>query len=70
MTEDHALADGLGARIEGRSRVGAGWDDYFRMVADYTITLGEAFSDGSVVVILGTAPQVQVCYCRKNDNLS
>jgi ketosteroid isomerase-like protein len=54
MTEDHVLTDGLGARIEGRSRVTEG-KGYFRMVPDYTITVAEVFEQDPVVVMLGTA---------------
>ena len=57
MTDDHVLIDGLGARIEGRSRVTEGWKSYFRMVPDYTITVEEVFEKdvNALVVMLGTA---------------
>jgi len=55
MTEDHAFVDGLGARIEGRQRVKAAFEAYFRMVPDYMIAIDETFSEGSVVVMLGSA---------------
>lgn len=32
-----------------------GWEGYFRMVPDYTITVDETFVQGSVVVMLGAA---------------
>ena len=54
MTDDHVLIDGLGARIEGCSRVTEGWKSYFGMVPDYTITVEEAFERDAVVVMLGT----------------
>ncbi|HEY7335507.1 MAG TPA: nuclear transport factor 2 family protein [Bryobacteraceae bacterium] len=52
MTGDHAFVDGLGVRLEGRERVKAAFDAYFRMVPDYTITVEETFSEGPVTVIL------------------
>lgn len=55
MTEDHAFVDGLGARIEGRQRVRAAFEAYFRMVPDYTIAIDETFSEGSIVVLVGSA---------------
>jgi ketosteroid isomerase-like protein len=55
MTEDHVFVDGLGARIEGRQRVKAAFDAYFRMVPDYTISIEETFRQGSVVLMLGSA---------------
>jgi hypothetical protein len=32
-----------------------GWAAYFRMVPDYTVTVDETFSEGSIVVLLGWA---------------
>jgi uncharacterized protein (TIGR02246 family) len=55
MTDDHAFIDSLGTRVGGRQRVKAGWETYFRMVPDYTVTIDETFVDGAVVVMLGSA---------------
>jgi uncharacterized protein (TIGR02246 family) len=55
MTEDHVFVDSLGTRSEGKQRMKAGWEGYFRMVPDYTIVIDETFVDGDVVVMLGTA---------------
>jgi len=55
MTEDHVFIDSLGARVKGREKVTAGWKGYFRMVPDYSITVEEIYSDGAVVVMLGSA---------------
>ena len=55
MTEDHVFIDGLGMRVEGRQRMRTGWEGYFRMVPDYSITVEEIFLEGPVVVMLGTA---------------
>lgn len=55
MTEDHVFIDSLGIRADSRLNMKAGWEAYFRMVPDYTITIEETFADGAVVVMLGTA---------------
>jgi uncharacterized protein (TIGR02246 family) len=55
MTEDHIFIDSLGTRVQGKERMKAGWESYFRMVPDYTIAIDETFVDGGVVVMLGTA---------------
>jgi len=55
MTEDHVFIDSLGTRIDGKQRMKAGWEGYFRMVPDYTIVIDETFVDRAVVVMLGTA---------------
>ena len=55
MTEDHLFTDSMGTAVRGRARMKAGWASYFRMVSDYTITVEETFSDGSVVILLGVA---------------
>lgn len=60
MTEDHVFIDALGARTQGRVKMKAGWEGYFRMVPDYILTVEETFADGAVVVMLGTA---QGTYC-------
>jgi len=38
-----------------------GWEGYFSMVPDYTITIDESFADGSVVVMLGAAEGTYSC---------
>ena len=55
MTDDHVFVDSLGTRVEGKQRMKAGWEGYFRMVPDFTIVIDETFVDGTVVVMLGTA---------------
>jgi uncharacterized protein (TIGR02246 family) len=55
MTEDHVFIDSLGTRIAGRDEMQKGWQGYFKMVPDYTITVDETFADGPVVVMLGSA---------------
>lgn len=60
MTENHRFIDSLGNIVEGREKMRAGWAGYFRMVPDYTIAIAETFSNGPVVVMIGSA---QGTYC-------
>jgi uncharacterized protein (TIGR02246 family) len=55
MTEDHVFIDSLGMRVTGRQQMKKGWEGYFSMVPDYRITVDETFSEGSIVIMLGTA---------------
>jgi ketosteroid isomerase-like protein len=55
MPEGHRFIDSLGRVLQGRENVRAGWVEYFRMVADYSIEIQETFSKGPVVVMLGVA---------------
>ena len=55
MTEDHCFVDSLGNVVNGRDAMKGGWTAYFRMVPDYRLTAQEWFTDGPVVVMLGTA---------------
>ena len=55
MAEGHVFIDSLGTRIEGRAAIRKGWEGYFRMVPDYTITIQDTFVKGTTVVMLGTA---------------
>jgi len=55
MTEDHVFIDSLGMQVTGRDQMKRGWEGYFRMVPDYSITIEETFTDGRVVVMLGAA---------------
>jgi len=55
MAEEHVFIDSLGTRVEGRAAMRQGWEGYFRMVPDYTITIHDTFVKGPIVVMLGTA---------------
>jgi ketosteroid isomerase-like protein len=55
MTEDHRFIDALGESGTGREELRLGWEGYFKLVPDYRIEVEEVFSDGPVVVLLGTA---------------
>ncbi len=55
MSEDHRFVDSLGTAVQGREKMRDGWAGYLRMVPDYAVTVEETFSEGSVIVMLGTA---------------
>jgi ketosteroid isomerase-like protein len=55
MTEGHRFTDSLGNVVAGRETMRGAWLGYFRMVPDYRIDVAEAFADGAVVVMLGSA---------------
>src|SRR5271165_5422468 len=55
MTEDHVFIDSMGTRVAGRQQMQRGWQGYFAMVPDYSITVDETFAEGPVVAMLGTA---------------
>ena len=55
MTEDHVFIDSLGGRVTGRERMKQGWQGYFRMVPDYTITIHESFASEPVFAMVGMA---------------
>jgi ketosteroid isomerase-like protein len=55
MTDDHRFVDSLGRVMAGREVMRAGWAGYFQMVSDYTLEPAEWFTDGQVVVLVGTA---------------
>ena len=43
MTSDHRFIDSLGAVVEGRDAVRAGWKFYFSMVPDYNLEISRSF---------------------------
>jgi uncharacterized protein (TIGR02246 family) len=55
MTEDHVFIDSLGMRVAGRDQMKKGWQGYFRLVPDYSISVDETLTEGAVVVMLGSA---------------
>lgn len=55
MAEQHVFIDSLGQRTQGRAMMREGWEGYFRMVPDYTITIRDTFVRGATVILLGTA---------------
>jgi len=55
LTDDSVFVDSLGNRVEGREKLRAAWEGYFRMVPDYAISHEEIFSHGETVVVFGSA---------------
>jgi ketosteroid isomerase-like protein len=55
MSEGHRFIDSLGAVVQGKATMRAGWEGYFRMVPDYHLDVRETFCEGAVVVMLGIA---------------
>jgi ketosteroid isomerase-like protein len=55
MPEGHRFIDSRGNVLAGREKVRSGWEEYFRLVHDYSIELHESFCRGPVVVMIGVA---------------
>jgi len=55
MTEDHCFVDGLGQEVRGREEMEKGWRGYFAWFPDYSIRVNDAFRNGKVVALFGTA---------------
>jgi ketosteroid isomerase-like protein len=53
--DDHVFIDSLGAAVRGKAAMRKGWEGYFRMVPDYTLTVEEVYSSGDRVIMLGSA---------------
>lgn len=55
MSEQHVLVDSLGNRLQGREKLKAGWQAYFRMCPDYSVSHEAIFAQGNVVAAFGSA---------------
>ena len=55
LTTDAVVVDSLGTRVQGREKLRAAWEGYFKMVPDYSISHEEIFSRGNTVAVFGTA---------------
>lgn len=55
MTEDHLFVDSLGRAFKGRGRMKEGWDQYFELFADYTISITDVFEKKTTIGLFGTA---------------
>ena len=55
MSEEHVLVDSLGNRFQGREQLKAGWQAYFKMCPDYTVSHEEIFAQGNIVAAFGSA---------------
>ncbi len=53
MTEDHVFTDSLGLTERGVKNMRRGWEQYYRVVPDYAITVEKSFCDGSTVILIG-----------------
>ena len=58
MTDDHIFQDALGKRFLGRDKMRAGWQAYFKMVADYRVHAEEFFQTDDRLAIFGRASGV------------
>ena len=54
MTEDHTFVDSGGTTQSGREGMKAGWEGYFRMFPDFTITAERMLQDGAWVAVFGS----------------
>ena len=55
MTEDHVFQDALGNRFVGRDKMKEGWNQYFKLVADYRVRAVEFFQTDQTFAVFGTA---------------
>ncbi len=55
LTSDSAFIDSMGMRVEGRDKLRAAWEGYFKMVPDYRVSHEEIFAQGETVAMFGAA---------------
>jgi ketosteroid isomerase-like protein len=55
MSKQHVLVDSLGSRFQGQEKLRAGWQSYFKMCPDYTVSHEEIFAHGNIVAVFGSA---------------
>jgi ketosteroid isomerase-like protein len=55
LSPDSAFVDSMGGRVEGRDKLRAAWEGYFKMVPDYLHSHDEIFAHGNTVAMFGTA---------------
>ena len=55
MSADHRFVDAQDNRLEGRERIEAAWEEFFRLFPGYRIEIEEIFSNGPTVVVIGYA---------------
>jgi ketosteroid isomerase-like protein len=55
MTKDHEFVDSLGVVVRGSDVMREAWIAYFFMIPDYAIEVTGVFSEGTRVVVTGTA---------------
>jgi ketosteroid isomerase-like protein len=55
LTADSVFVDSMGGRVQGREKLRAAWEGYFKMVPDYTVSHDEIFGHNDTVAVFGTA---------------
>jgi uncharacterized protein (TIGR02246 family) len=55
MSDGHVFVDSLGTTVRGKEAMRKGWEGYFGMVPNYTLTIEETFSSENAVALLGVA---------------
>lgn len=55
MTDDFLFVDGLGQEVRGSRQMEKGWEAYFTWFPDYSIQVDEAFCQGPLVGLFGSA---------------
>jgi uncharacterized protein (TIGR02246 family) len=55
LTPDSVFVDSLGSRLQGLDKLRAGWEAYFKIAPDYSISHEEIFSHGDSVALIGSA---------------
>ena len=55
MSPDYTFVDADGSEHVGRDRMASGWREYFAMVPDFRIEVGDRFEAEDTVVLLGRA---------------
>jgi ketosteroid isomerase-like protein len=55
LTADSVFVDSMGGRVQGREKLRAAWEGYFKMVPDYSISHEEIFGHDDTVAVFGTA---------------
>jgi uncharacterized protein (TIGR02246 family) len=55
MSDGHVFIDSLGTVVRGKETMRKGWEGYFRMVPNYTLTIDEIYASENTVVMLGAA---------------
>jgi hypothetical protein len=55
MNPEHLFVDSLGNRVQGATRMEAGWNGYFSMCPDYWIQIDNLMSENGTVLAVGEA---------------
>ena len=55
VTEDHLFIDARGNQARGRRQLERSWRAYFEWFPDYSIAVDQAFANGNIAVVTGSA---------------